>query len=366
MTFTAITTIDTLKDYIHRAMILEHATIPPYLTALYSLHPQTNSDAYHVLRVVVVEEMLHLTIAANLMNAIGGSPNLTDAGFVPQYPAYLPDGETDFQVNLECFSPCAIDTFLKIERPSLAPTEEQRRVARRCRGASLLTACPEDESLEFYSIGDFYAEIKRGFEYLYEMRGPSLFSGDPARQVTPEYYYSGGGELCAVSDIDSARSAIDLVIRQGEGEGGGIYDSERELAHFYRFEQLKLGRYYQPGDERHKPTGPECHVDWEAVYPTVTNPRIDKYKVSEELYETARGFNRDYADFLKLLTDAFNGRPQLLLEAVPKMFTLRNGAHLLIRNPLPGSNARTDSSAEDKPDGPAHAAPTFEMAEFSK
>ncbi|MEO1334439.1 MAG: ferritin-like protein, partial [Myxococcota bacterium] len=249
MTNPAITSIDTLKAYLYRALILEHATIPPYLTALYSIRPQTNSDASHILRVVVVEEMLHLTIAANLMNAIGGSPDLTKPDFVPEYPTYLPDGETDFKVGLECFSPDAIDTFLKIERPSRAPADQPRRVSRRRRDVKTLAVCPDNEDLEFFSIGDFYNEIKHGFEYLYEQRGPSLFSGDPRRQVTSQYYYSGGGELNAVTDMASARAAIDLVIDQGEGHGGKIYDTERELAHFYRFEQLKLGRYYQPGDE---------------------------------------------------------------------------------------------------------------------
>ena len=85
-------------------MQLEHGTIPPYLTALYSMHPGTNSDAFHVIRVVVVEEMLHLTLAANIMNAVGGTPDLTRPDFVPNYPAYLPDGETDFQVDVEAFS----------------------------------------------------------------------------------------------------------------------------------------------------------------------------------------------------------------------------------------------------------------------
>lgn len=42
---------------------------PPYLTALYSIPPGTNSEAYHILRAVVVAEMLHLTLAANILNA---------------------------------------------------------------------------------------------------------------------------------------------------------------------------------------------------------------------------------------------------------------------------------------------------------
>ena len=33
----------------------------------------------------------------------------------------------------------------------------------------------------------------------------------------PEYYYSGGGELIAVTDLESARAAIRLISEQGEG-----------------------------------------------------------------------------------------------------------------------------------------------------
>src|SRR5271155_84563 len=95
-----IKTLDQLRTYLNKAMQLEHATIPPYLTALYSIHPGTNSDAAHILRVVAVEEMLHLTLAANVLNAVGGKPNLSAKGFVPSYPTYLQTGETDFEVGL--------------------------------------------------------------------------------------------------------------------------------------------------------------------------------------------------------------------------------------------------------------------------
>jgi hypothetical protein len=356
----AITTIDALHDYLHRAMQLEHATIPTYLTALYSLHPQTNTEANHVLRVVLVEEMLHLTSAANLMNAVGGEVDLTAPGFVPRFPTYLPDGEDDFQVSLACFSPSTLDTFLKIERPAAAPDEERRLMPARHQGGSLATS-PTHPDLEYYSIGEFYAEIERGFDRLYRQHGDELFSGDPALQVGPEYYYSGGGELRRVVDIDSARQSIDLIIGQGEGTGAGAFDAEDELAHYYRFQQLQLGRFYQPGDAPHQPTGPECEVDWSAVYPTMTDPSLDRLTGSPELHETAAAFNREYADFLGLLTRALNGQPELLIEAVPRMFGLRDRATVLIRNPVPGSSAGADSAADPSPGGPANAAPTFEL-----
>ena len=108
MTLRRIATVEDLQAYLQVALQLEHATIPPYLTALYSMHPSTNADAYRVIRVVAVEEMLHLTLAANLLNAVGGTPDLNVDGFVPIYPCHLPDGEEDFEVGTRAFSRDAV------------------------------------------------------------------------------------------------------------------------------------------------------------------------------------------------------------------------------------------------------------------
>lgn len=343
-----IQTVDDLKQYLHVAMQLEHATIPPYLTALYSIHPQTNSDATHILRVVAVEEMLHLTLAANILNAVGGRPDLTGPGFVPEYPARLPDGEDDFAVDLQPFSKEAIQTFLKIERPGAAPDDHSRVVARKQPHPGALAAVPGEPGMHFYSIGEFYDEIGRGIRHLHRELGGSMFSGDPSRQVTPEYYYSGGGRLTAVTDIKSAEAAARLIIQQGEGIGGEIFTHAHELAHDYRFEQLFFGKYYQAGDQPGHPTGPEVKVDWDAVYPIKKNARAADYPEGSELRAAAAAFNDQYADFLALLTRAFNGEPQLLLEAVPIMFRLRNKITQLMHNPIPGA-------------GGLNAAPTFEI-----
>jgi hypothetical protein len=348
-----ITTVDSLEAYLRSAMQLEHATIPPYLTALYSLHPGTNSDAFQIIRVVAVEEMLHLTLTANVLNAIGRSPDLTTPDFVPRYPAYLPDGETDFQVDLRRFSKKTVETFLRIERPDAAPDEEAR-VRQQPGGGRSLTAAPDADDIHFYSIGDFYEEIRRGLEYLQgekRKRGEELIVGDPARQVTPEYYYSGGGAIVPVTDLESALEALRVIGEQGEGFGGGIYDNEGELSHYYRFEQLMHGRYYQQGDNAGGPTGPPLDVDWNAVFPVKTNARLDDYRDAPELYAGAVEFNRQYADFLSLLTDAFSGRPELLIDAVVEMFRLRGGMTNLMRNPIPGTGLT--------------GAPTFEVAAVS-
>ena len=341
-----ITTVDELHRYLIAAMQLEHATIPPYLTALYSIHPQTNFDAVHIIRVVAVEEMLHLTLAANLLNAVGGTPDLTAPGFVPTYPAYLPDGERDFQVNLQRFCQEALVTVLNIERPREAPGEEKRVMRRKATAAPLL-ASTGDAEMQFFSIGEFYREIERGLHYIVK-HGEDPFTGDPTRQVTPEYYYSGGGDVVPVTDIKSADAAIRLIAEQGEGIGGRIYDVENELAHYYRFQQLQIGQYYQSGDEPDHPSGPPVDVDFDAVYPIKKNASIDDYPEGSEVRAAAEAFNKAYAEFLALVTRAYTGQPELLIEAVAGMFRLRDDMSRLMRAPIPGLDG-------------VNAAPTFEM-----
>jgi Ferritin-like len=352
MTPHRITTVEQLHKYLHAAMQLEHGTIPPYLTALYSLHPGSNSDALHIMRAVVVEEMLHLTLVANVMNAVGGTPDLTQPDFVPSYPACLPDGETDFEVDLQPFSREAVATFMKIERPAMAPDEGSRLLPRGRPRQRLLAASPEEPAMQFYSIGEFYQEIARGLRYLHQQcqeDGGQLFAGDPSRQVTSEYFYSGGGELIPVADLDSALAAVRLIGEQGEGYGGGIYDAEKELAHYYRYQQLQLGRYYQAGDRPGQATGPPLDIDWDAVYPVLRNARLEDYPEGSELHAAARKFNETYADFLGFLTRAYTGHPEFLLEAVWRMFLIRDDMNRLIHNPVP------------ERDG-VHGAPTFELA----
>jgi hypothetical protein len=347
-----ITTLAKLHEYLLTALRIEHATIPPYLTALYSIQPGTNSDAAHVLRVVAVEEMLHLTLVANVLNAVGGKPDLTTPDFVPRYPCRLQTGETDFYVGLQRFSQEAVNTFIKIERPARAPDEKSRVVARPC-GPDALCAVPGQPQMSYYSIGEFYEEIRHGLTYLHGKFGRKMFTGDLKRQVTSEYFYSGGGELLPVTGLESAQEALRLIIVQGEGIGSAIYNTAHELSHEYRFDQLLKGQYYQATnaadrqDVAGNPTGPTFDVEWDAVYPIKTNARLCEYTAYPEIHAAAAKFNKAYAGVLALLTEAFNGNPGLLLEAVPRMFALRNLMVQLMHIPIPDSKE--------------HAAPTFEV-----
>lgn len=374
-TSTPIETREELHEYLQVALQLEHATIPPYLTALYSIHPGTNLDATTVIRVVAIEEMLHLTLAANILNAVGGTPNFTRKDFVPNYPTYLPSGQTDFKVGLEKFSESALETFLNIERPAARPETDKMHEAHELHHnllfvnrARLLqseensTTCllptfkktnehGEEIHLHYHSIGEFYKAIEDGIERLVEKLGEKeLFCGDIAKQVGPEYYYSGGGDVVVIHNWETAKAAIDLISEQGEGCEGEIYDSEGELSHYYRFQQLTLGRYYQKGDKSNQPTGGPVNVDWNQVYPCKTNSKVADFEASEELTQSAKNYNASYKKFLASIEEAFNGKPELLISAVGEMFHIKDLALNLIKNPIPG-----------QPD--LHAAPTFQMDE---
>ena len=110
MSLNSITNVDELRRHLQAAMQLEHATIPPYLTALYSIQPGTNSRC--------VSRPARRGGRGDAAPHSGGQhPERgrrharPDApGFVPDYPAYLPDGETDFKCRLSPFSrECARD-----------------------------------------------------------------------------------------------------------------------------------------------------------------------------------------------------------------------------------------------------------------
>lgn len=335
MSLYKIRDLESLHRHVYAAMQLEHATIPLYLTALYSIVPGKNSEGFHILRAVAVEEMLHLTLVCNLMNAIGGRPDLTMPGFTPNYPAYLPDGEEDFLAGLQRFSPEAIETFLKIERPASLKENDTNKRHRTPKGSMLSAGHTGDADEEhFFSIGEFYKAIENGLDDLYAEMGDALFSGDQALQVGPEYYYSGGGGLIKVTDMASAKAALDLIAEQGEGVTGHIFDEDGEIAHYYRFQQLLLGRFYREGDEPDHPTGGEVEVDWTAVYPIKPNAKVADFPEESEVRAAAEAFNAGYGRYLGLLTRAFAGEPNLLVDAVGDMFRLKDLTYQLMRQPI--------------------------------
>lgn len=317
-----ITNRSSLQGHLQTAMELEHATIPAYLSALYSIPDGSNVEAAQVIQSVVMEEMLHLTLAANVLNAVGGRPAVDGPKFVPEYPTFLPHSDDGFEISLRPFSPEAIDTFLRIERPAPAGAPPQA---------------------DYYStIGQFYDAIEQALVELSGSMGEQhLFIGDPARQVrTEHWYYGAGGGVIQVTDLASARRALEEVKEQGEGIDHTIFDGDRqfgqtdELAHYFRFNEIRTGRRYRPTDTpKSGPTGPEMPVNWSSTFPMRPNPKARDYVGQPEIHAKLMECNRSYTRLLRILHRAFNGEPDLLLTAVPAMYEVKYQVQALMKIP---------------------------------
>ena len=211
-------TVEEVREALQYAIKLEHATIPPYLTALYSLKPGKNDAIGQLIKSIVFQEMQHMTLAANMLNAIGGAPVIDTKDFVPTYPGGLPfhigdrNGQ-NFEVPLKGFSLDVVENvFMRIEEPD-API--QFPVGTR------MFALVEQQ---FRTIGDFYRALRAALK-------AEWFTGDHARQVT--------GIVSPVHTLADAQQAIDTIVEQGEGTTTSpLAGPGTLLAHYYRFAEI--------------------------------------------------------------------------------------------------------------------------------
>jgi hypothetical protein len=337
-----IATLESLREHLQWAIELEHFTLPPYLCALYSLDAARNPEASEVVTTVLVEEMLHMTLAANLLNAIGGRPRLDTPEMLPVYPRCLPHGlclshgDGSFEVPLLPFGPEALDVFLKIEQPA-------------ARG-------DRPESDRYETIGQFYDAIRGGLLHLtVDLGAPRVFCGDPARQIS-DAPFPGGGRIIAINGLATALAALEEIVEQGEGaahvevwdgDHDDMHPDREQVAHYYRFQELKLGRRYRRGDTPQSgPTGDTISIDWNAVRPMRSNPRTSDHAPGSAIRRAQEQFNDSYCAILRLLDQAFNGRPQTLGTAIGSMHRLKVQAQALMEMPTE--------------DGITTAGPTFE------
>jgi hypothetical protein len=337
-----IDSMDSLRLHLNLAMTVEHSTIPPYLCALYSIPDGTNEEVASVIRTVVLEEMLHMVLVANLTNAVGGTIRVNDRESVPTYPRLLLPG-SNVVVELQKFSPAAIELFMQIERPD----------------PSYADTCSESNGTDQYStIGQFYKAVREGLNGLVERYGESVvFCGDPHLQVTPEYYYGGAGQIFEIRCLKDANRAIAEIVDQGEGLPGEIgadgvrgetdflhrgFNGFSEPAHFFRFQEIHEGRYYQKGDTPATgPRGPEFPVDWTESLNMQKNPRAAAYAIESPIRRKLDEFNVCYTRLINRLQAAFTGQQSMLRAAVGDMYEIKQRATELMRIPNPLDNGAT-------------------------
>lgn len=305
------------------AIELEHSTIPPYLSAYFTIDQDTNTFAWNVIRSVFMEEMLHMTLACNILNAVGGQPYIDNPKFIPEYPSKFNFADRKFEVGIVKFSKDSIETFLEIEKPS----DDKLKV----RGEHL-KGLMHPINLDEKTIGEFYNTIKLQLTQMVEEYGEeAIFNGDTSLQITPKDYYGGGGDIIVVDSLEKALFAIDIIVDQGEGAPDSIYDGDEtyfgqneEVAHYFRFNEIHLEQRYKEGDlPNQKPTGQKVDVNWEAAIDMVDNPKARHFPEGSAARIKADEFNQLYSHFLRLLHLAFNGQSHLMVKAIGMMYQMK-------------------------------------------
>ncbi|HVZ14053.1 MAG TPA: ferritin-like domain-containing protein [Bauldia sp.] len=243
---------------------------------------------------VAIEEMTHLALAANLTTAIGGAPHFSRPNF-PIPAGYHPSGVV---VELARFSPAVLDHFIFLERPEgkeLTDSTEFVHPADYHRTQPKGRLMPHAQ--DYATVGHLYRGIRHGFEVLAHHIGErALFCGGAERQITPAEVSLPG--ITAITDLASARAAIETIIDQGEGSPGHNEDS-----HFNRF--LRVRREYDEfvqGDPAFEPAFPVAHN------PVMRRPRDPVQRVFIEDAHAASVLdlaNAAYGHALRCLTQAY-------------------------------------------------------------
>jgi hypothetical protein len=194
--------ISKLREYLQHAIKVELFTIPPYLCGLYSLK-DTSSEAYVYIQSVLIEEMLHVQLAGNMLTAIGGHPRLTGDSAVCTYPSAMPFRKPGFTIGLAPVSCMQMEKFVEIELPDYKLEEGQEDT--------------KDPAPCYYTIGRIYAALESGLEQV--SRITNIFTGPLTNQVT-----TYGRNDTTVIDFETAKQAIKIIVSQGEGDKKGCGD----------------------------------------------------------------------------------------------------------------------------------------------
>lgn len=271
-----IDTVESLFSHLYDAARLEMSTIPLYLYAAYSIEAQNVSQwsagpgAFRLIKSIVIEEMLHLSLVRNLIVAIGYGDHIRfcHRAFVPVFPAPMLHRVPELELKLAPLTTELVrDVFMPLELPEK-------------KGAP-------PESGEYQTIGQFYKAIHDGFRRLCGVEPGPSFRPDPAKekalfahnrldlQYTNTYWNEGGGGApVVVHDLHSALTAINVIVEQGEGMDPDQQEVPLDPAD--PLPDLKAGLVEFPHYVKFK----RIADGWEPigeVYEVPENPRVSEY-----------------------------------------------------------------------------------------
>jgi hypothetical protein len=207
--------VNGLKGALQLAMQLEFATLPPYLCAEWSADANNDPDQVgNMIGGIALQEMFHFALAGNMLAAIGGSPSVATADFIPKYPTNeLPGGiPQKLPVDLKPLSNDQLEVFLQIEFPEFPPV------------ALALAERPA-------TIGAFYDTIATGFQVV----NPPIIANPPEVRL---------GEVVRITSVADAQAAISQIKGEGEGTQGSPDEpapQDTTFAHYYTFKEILTG-----------------------------------------------------------------------------------------------------------------------------
>ena len=216
---------------------LEHALMCEYLFAAFTLKRSTDEglsedqvsavDRWRqTLLMVAKQEMLHLAINCNLVNALGASPHLSRPN-LPQPAKHYPSG---VRLQLLPFGEQALRHFLYLERPEGMDFDDAEGLAAvECAVPVMSEREIAPHLQEFATVGHLYRSIEAGFRHLAQKMGEDqLFVVSASGQAGGDLF--GWSQLRPITCVDDVVQAIETIVEQGEGPQGDWRE-----AHFGRF-----------------------------------------------------------------------------------------------------------------------------------
>lgn len=317
---------DQLKEALQIAVEVELATMPPYLTAMYSIDASSdtvNSAIRSAIRGVVMQEMKHFGLACNMLVSIGGAPDVISPQNIPEYPTALPGGlRGDLIVHLRKFSLDQVGDFMSIELPEI------RRKPKEKNGIWYVDeSCETEESDN--TIGYMYDQILESIDTLYKS-GQIMF-GNLDKQIDKSL------GIFKITSLEDARNAVNIIVDEGEGSGetglDPVDDRTNEMAHYFRFSEMYYGRKIVRNDDPKTGfsySGDEFMFDASGIYNMMDDPNINVLTNPSPQYTQALEFANQYMLLLQNLNTTFNGNPGNLGTAVGDMYTLKGLAPSLM------------------------------------
>ena len=212
-------------------------------------------------------------------------------------------------------------SFLIIERPEAHLFNETNELTA---AANLGAPDPAD-----IGIGIFYDAILTAFQTL----SPPLSTD---RQI------SDWAPLEPVTTLLDVEAKINLIKHQGEGTAQDPDEGtdKADLAHFYRFLEIQVGRKIKQADDKrwgftHKT------VRWPDVWPVAVVPAggHDARTAPPEVRILLADFDRAFALLLQLLNDAWTtGDDSLVNAAIGTMTSMGALGRRLMEIPIPGTD----------------------------